>query len=247
MGYSSKRSFLARRVAHDETLGLHLTVGLLLCIALVGLFALLAAQIEAAQPPQLDYHIYERLRQHCEESPHFWAAVRRITDFGDVPILLPLGVAVVGSLVFRRNWGLAGAWVAIVLLGVVLNDEAKDVFQRPRPLVYVGDISGSSYSFPSGHTMAATISYGLLGYLTLFAFPLRRAMRSAALGCLALLVLVVGFTRMYLSAHWLTDVLGGILLGSAWLALCISLLECGRRHQLAHKNRDSFTPVDGAA
>jgi undecaprenyl-diphosphatase len=247
MGYPSKRSFLARRLSRHETLGLHLTIGLLLCLLLVGLFALLAALVEGPQPPRVDVRIYNALREHREQSPVVGTTIRRITDFGDVPLLMPLGVSVVGILLVRRKWELAAAWVGIVLLGVVLNDEAKDLFHRERPLVYAGDVNNSSYSFPSGHSMAAMISYGLLGYLVLLAFPSRRRLRTTALVCLALIVLVVGFTRMYLSAHWLTDVLGGFLLGAGWLALWIGLLECGRRHRLLQKQRADAAPFDDAA
>src|SRR5262249_18023660 len=147
----------------------------------MGLFALLAARVEGPQPPPLDYRIYSILHEHGKQSPRISNAVARITNLGGVPLLLPLGMSVVGVLLIRRNWGLATAWVAVVLLGVVLNDEAKDLFQRERPLVYAGVVLESSYSFPSGHSMAAMISYGLLSYLLLLALPPRRSMQSAVL------------------------------------------------------------------
>lgn len=247
MGYPSKRSFLSRRLSRDETLGLHLTVGLFVCLLLVGLFALLATLVEGPQPPSLDFRIYQALREHREQSPQVWAAIRRLTDFGDVPVLLPLGIGVVGVLLLRRQWELAAAWVGVVLLGVVLNDEAKEWFCRARPLVYAGEMEPRSYSFPSGHSTTAMISYGLLGYVLLLGIPPRRRLRAAALGSLALVVLMVGFTRMYLSAHWLTDVLGGFLLGAAWLALCIGFLECGRRHKILRKRNADATSIDDAA
>jgi undecaprenyl-diphosphatase len=245
MGEKPTRGFLARRLARQDIFGLHLTLGLLACLMLAGLFALLAAQVDGPQPPPLDYRIYQTLREHREHSPLLKFTVRHITDFGDVPVLLPLGMAVVGLSLIRRNWALATSWVAVVLLGVLLNDGAKDLFQRARPLVYDGIVAESSYSFPSGHSMAAMISYGLLGYLFLLALPPRRSVRGLALACLSLIVLIVGFSRMYLSAHWLTDVLGGFLLGAAWLALCIGLLECGRRRTILQEKQDDCMQDDG--
>jgi undecaprenyl-diphosphatase len=85
----------------------------------------------------------------------------------------------------------------------------------------------------------------MLAYLLLTLSP-RRWLRYAAVTGLALLILTIGFSRMYLSAHWFTDVLGGFTLGAAWAAFWIAFLECGRRRsrrarrmQEAHLNQTS--------
>jgi undecaprenyl-diphosphatase len=245
MGEKSK-GLLARRLARDQTFGLHLTLGLVACLALLGLFFLLAGQVQGTEPPSLDSRVYDHLRDSRETSAHLRVLFERITDLGGFRLLLILSVVAAALLIVRRRWWLAIAFLVVVLLGQRLNDVVKHAYHRQRPLLHADSIHEPSYSFPSGHSMESMIAYGMLAYLALLAAPPRRWLRAGVVASFGLLVLAIGFSRMYLSAHWLTDVLGGFTLGAAWLALSIGLIECGRRRGAQTTSPASAALVDAA-
>lgn len=229
METTSRPGFLTRRFSRDDCFGLHLTFGLLLCAALLCVFFLIARTVQGPEPPGLDARFYEALRAHREASAWTCAMFAGVTDLGGEWWVSYLVVFVTGVLVGLRQWGLALAWVLVVAVGGWLNDEVKQVYERPRPAERAAQVHESTSSFPSGHSMGSMIAYGMLGYLALLALPARRWARRAVVAGLALLVLAIGFSRMYLSAHWLTDVLAGFTMGAAWLALWIAVVESARR------------------
>src|SRR5262249_450036 len=106
--------------------------------------------------------------------------------------------------------------------GMLLNEWVKLLVHRHRPFVDGPFVNWSGYSFASGHTMGATLLYG---QLLLFLLPLLKG-RHLRIVCIlgtASLVLVVGFSRIALGAHFLTDVLAAIIFGIVWLMLCMVL------------------------
>jgi len=115
---------------------------------------------------------------------------------------------------------------------MLLNRILKYVFQRPRPHFDDPLLSLSSYSFPSGHTMTATVVFGVLAsYLFTTTQDWRRR---ALIVCVAgFLILLVGFSRIYLGVHYLSDVLGAMAEGLAWLALCLTVVYSIWRRQSA--------------
>jgi undecaprenyl-diphosphatase len=99
----------------------------------------------------------------------------------------------------------------------------KLVFYRPRPHFDDPILSLTGYSFPSGHTMAATVLYGVLAVLLVT--KVKRQRSKVLIGLAAsLLIVLVGFSRMYLGAHYLSDVLGAIAEGLAWMSLCLTAI-----------------------
>jgi undecaprenyl-diphosphatase len=121
--------------------------------------------------------------------------------------------------------------MALTISGDLLTAIVKGIVARPRPtpdlIAVYRAVSG--YSFPSGHVLHYVVFFGALGYLglrTLRRTPSEQRWRRLALfGLLAVcsgLILLVGASRLFLGAHWPTDVLGGYVLGSAWLLLLIA-------------------------
>ena len=106
--------------------------------------------------------------------------------------------------------------------GVLLNECVKVLVHRQRPFVDGPFVDWSGYSFASGHTIGATLLYG---QLLLFVLPVLKARHWRFLFIFSAisLVVLVGFSRVALGAHFLTDVLAAILFGIIWLALCVVL------------------------
>ena len=126
-------------------------------------------------------------------------------------------------------------WLAALVLsvpgGALLNRLLKFAFQRPRPHFDDPILRLTSYSFPSGHTMIATVLYGVLAaYLVSHAESTGK--RLLVILSAIILIALVGFSRIYLGAHYLTDVLGALAEGLAWLSLCLTAVYsvCRKRN-----------------
>ncbi|HEY8358877.1 MAG TPA: phosphatase PAP2 family protein [Ramlibacter sp.] len=126
-----------------------------------------------------------------------------------VGVLLAAG-AVAAWLLLRRRRADA-LFLLAVPTGMLLNVGLKNVFERVRPVLDEPLVHLTTFSFPSGHAAASTLLYGALCTLAL-------PRRLAAIGAVAM-VLLVCFSRVYLGAHYLTDVAAGIAVGIAWLLL----------------------------
>ena len=86
----------------------------------------------------------------------------------------------------------------------------------------------SGWSFPSGHAMGSFVTYGFLAYL-LTRVPRVDVPRRTAVAVLAVLVLLIGFSRIYLGAHYLSDVIGGYAAAAVWLTFCILVTDRTQR------------------
>jgi membrane-associated phospholipid phosphatase/membrane protein DedA with SNARE-associated domain len=139
-----------------------------------------------------------------------------ITELGDTIVTLGIGFTVFLWLAWKQAWRTSFYWIGGVVGATVLNGAIKAALQRDRPgdLLYSG---WSVFSFPSGHTTANAVLYGLLAFLVASgAGPVRR---QTVVSGAAALVLLIAFSRLYLGAHWFSDVAGGLAFGSAFVAL----------------------------
>jgi membrane-associated phospholipid phosphatase len=124
-----------------------------------------------------------------------------------------------------RAWREAAVLLGVVLVGQALKIGVKDFIGRPRPtndVVQVMFDAKEIYSFPSGHTIHYTVFFGFLWFLA-FALVKVRWLRWLLLALWTVMIAGVGLARVYLGAHWVTDVMGGYLLGSAVLAAGVGL------------------------
>jgi undecaprenyl-diphosphatase len=142
--------------------------------------------------------------------------------------LATLTVLIAMALLVRRRRLLALVWAVALVVTGLLNAGLKDAFGRPRPPFHDVVVRETSDSFPSGHSLGSIITYGLLAYFLVYTLRRRWARVAVVLG-LGALVLAIGFSRMYLGAHYFSDVVGGYAIGGAWLCACVSGLEVVRR------------------
>ncbi|HII94964.1 MAG TPA: phosphatase PAP2 family protein [Candidatus Methanofastidiosum sp.] len=112
----------------------------------------------------------------------------------------------------------------------------KEIIMRPRPLN--GIISKTDFSFPSGHTADAVVFFGFLTYLIMHKSE-SRAIKGITISISSFMILLIGFSRIYLNVHWLTDVIGGFALGLFILTGSILLKEYTGKLSCAPKNSDN--------
>ena len=187
----------------------------LLLFAALCAIAFLALAIEAAEPEVFGIDYTVRTLVQAERSPALERPMRWISDLGSGAVLIPLNLALLGFFLLRgHGWAL---WVPILTAGSVLVEGlGRWIVHRPRP-------KGTHHGFPSGHVTGAVVFFGAVIFL-LWTADLPRHWRWFGSG-LAVVVLGIAYSRIYLNAHWFSDVLGGLSGGAAYLALGICWLE----------------------
>ncbi len=187
---------------------------LLLLFGAWGFFQLLIIVTRHHVPLPLDhtvYHFFQGLR-----TPWGDRIMVLVTELGGQPVDLGLTLAVGLWLGLRRRWLAAGHWLAAVGFGTLATFALKAALEIPRPVpgLYTGL---STYAFPSAHATMSTVTYGFLAVLLARELPAAR--RWGPYTAAALIVSLVVLSRVYLGAHWLTDVLAGVSLGLVWVAV----------------------------
>lgn len=220
-------SRLARRLNPLERYGVRLTL-FGLALALVGIpFGLLLHQVVSEGPlTGLDTRAAAELNRLVRDRPRLVTLVEAVSFLGK-PIWLAVAIGVPCLwLLVRGQRKLAVFLVVTSVGGGVVDTLVKLAVGRPRPAVDEPVATAFGNSFPSGHSMSSTICYGalVLVFLPLLAGPWRRI----AIGGAAVLVLAIGTSRLALGVHFLSDVLGGFVLGLAWLAASVAAFEIWR-------------------
>jgi membrane-associated phospholipid phosphatase len=144
--------------------------------------------------------------------------------------LMALALAI--YLARRKAWYWLLAVAVTVPGGMLLNAALKLVFRRVRPSFDNPLLTLDTYSFPSGHTVGATLLYGVLAAY-LCCLVRHWGARAAIAGAACVMVALVGLSRMGLGVHYLSDVLAAVAEGTAWLAICITAISTLRRRRAA--------------
>ena len=199
----------------------------LLAVSLL-VFAVLAGLVASRQHLEsLDLAAAHRLFAH---GPAFWTdAMLALTRVHGVA-----GICVVSTLWGAWFWvrGRRGPFAALVFVlggGMLLNGILKLIFRRERPVFDEPLTQLSTYSFPSGHASGSTVFYAFVTMLV-FAHSSRLAHRLGAVAGAVVMVLLVAYTRLYVGAHFLTDVVAAIAEGLAWVAGAVLAMDAWRQH-----------------
>jgi membrane-associated phospholipid phosphatase len=154
---------------------------------------------------------------------------RAITTLGNFVTLVVVTVIAIAVL-WRRRERTDAMFVAFAFLGAqVLSSGMKLGFRRERPFFPDPLATESTFSFPSGHALVSLAVYGSIA-LVLGRRLRRRSDRIVLFGATGVLVLAIGFSRLYLGVHFLSDVLAGFAAGAAWVALLYVALEVHSRY-----------------
>ncbi|MFC0003889.1 phosphatase PAP2 family protein [Micromonospora siamensis] len=164
-------------------------------------------------------------------SPHhaLVTVLQAITDLGGRPVLIWLVTIAVVGLLIRRQSRLAVYLIITGVGGLILDPSLKSLVGRLRPVVDVPVASAPGNSFPSGHALGSFVAYGAL--LLVFLPAMAPRWRKPAIAIVAVLVALVGLTRVALGVHFVSDVLAGWLLGALWLALTAYAFRLWRRER----------------
>ena len=166
---------------------------------------------------------------HAHLTRTFVTVLRTFTEFGSGEWIGIVLCALVVFFAWKRWWPSLVTLIVAVPGGMLLNEWVKVLVHRQRPFVDGPFVDWSGYSFASGHTIAATLLYGQLALFILPAIKSRH-WRRLTVASAVLLIALVGFSRIALGAHFLTDVLAAIVFGSIWLAFCLFATKPMRRH-----------------
>ena len=149
--------------------------------------------------------------------------MKSVTWLGSSVVLIPLVLVMGGYFVLRsRDWKPLGKLGTSLLGSVLLYDIVKPLVGRARPPARFDlGYRFSGYAFPSGHATESLAVWGMLALLTAGVIPRRRYVPFTLA---AVIVALVGASRIYLGAHWLSDVLGGYALGGLWLSLVVAAM-----------------------
>ena len=203
-------------------LGLHLVAGFIIFATMTFTLWEISEDINKREPLTIaDAQLSTWL--HSRTLPWLTSTMFVVTSLGSSLIASCIAVVFGLYLIRRRRFYWLAAFLSSVYGGMLLNRILKYAFQRPRPHFDDPLLSLTSYSFPSGHTMTATVLFGVLAAYFFTTTPDWRR-RVVIVFIASLLILLVGFSRMYLGVHYLSDVLGAMAEGLAWLALCLTIV-----------------------
>lgn len=226
----------AFRLAHTELVAL----SALLVIGLgVLIFAELADDMREADGQAFDQWVLSAVRPNADPSDAWgpwWlsTAANDLTALGGISVLTLLATIAVIFLVIQKKRLSALLLVFGLLGGVTLSEGLKALFERARPPEQFQAVETINASFPSGHALLSTVFYLSLAVMLSRAFP-RRRLKVYVIGVGVVIAVLVGLTRIYLGAHWATDVFAGWSVGAAWaMALWLVSYAVERRQAVHH-------------
>ncbi|RZJ45736.1 MAG: phosphatase PAP2 family protein [Brevundimonas sp.] len=224
----------ALRIARTEIAAL----SALMIIALgVMTFVEVADDMTEADGQMFDLQILHWLQPVAGEPRGPWwlhEAAADLTSLGGISVLTLFAIIAFSFLLIQRKRLSALLLVVGLIGGVCLSEGLKALFERERPPVAYQAVETINASFPSGHALLSTVFYLTLGVMLTRAFPQKR-FKAFVLGSAILIALLIGVTRVYLGAHWASDVIAGWCAGAAWaMALWLIAYAVERRQSAAH-------------
>lgn len=190
-------------------------------------FATLLFQVLAEGPiTRLDSRLANDLNRAVHHRDGIVGFLKFLSFLGGPPLLTVLVVAAAAYVLWRNQLRLAVFLVVTSAGGGIVDTIVKILVDRPRPLVDHAIATAHGKSFPSGHAMSSTVVYGAL--LVVFLPALRGRFRQALVVATCVIVAGVGSSRLMLGVHFVSDVVGGFVLGLAWLAGSVAVFETWR-------------------
>lgn len=220
-----------RRLDPAERYGLRLTLFAVALILVAVPFGILTDQVVRSGPLlAVDQGVADAVHAWTRRQPEWFVTFVKAVSWVGRPPFLSVAVGI-GSLYVLRHHRvrLCLFLVTTGLLGGLVDTAVKVLVNRPRPEFEEPIAHALGKSFPSGHAMSSTVVYGAL--LLVFLPMVPRRGRGLAIGVTGALVLLIAASRMALGVHFLSDVVGGIVLGLAWLCASVAAFRIWREER----------------
>jgi undecaprenyl-diphosphatase len=205
-----------------------LALGLMLALAV-------ALSYAASKYPvlPLDLQSYQELQE--EANPLFNILMQGVSYLGEIQVAMALVAITATFFALRRQW-LEAIFILATTSSVLLAFALKEIVHRERPFPAAENATGliqtiNQYSYPSGHVLFFVVFFGFLAYLAWMNFTGR--VRIIVIFTCAALIILIGPSRVFLGAHWASDVIGSYIIGTIWLFILIFA------HQLAIRRKVS--------
>ncbi len=182
-------------------------------------FIYLLISVKRYQVLTMDTVVYDWIARNLI-SDRFTPIVKIVTHFGGQIVIVILTIL---AIILLKNKKIATSVVVNIVLVAIMNQVAKHLIQRPRPIGF-RLIEEGGYSFPSGHSMASMAFYGFLIYL-LYTRVKSPWIKWVGIVCLSILIVVIGLSRIYLGVHYASDVLAGFVCSLAFLIVHTSIMN----------------------
>lgn len=218
-------NFLKKRTSTFSFVGLPLTLfSIIICIVILTCFDLPRRVIGSSSIFLADGYVqnFLFLHRHSTLVSFFWF----ITYLGSVWVMVPVSIAVSLVILLKKKYEYFFPFIICVGGGVINAYLLKIIIAKPRPeevSVYLEKL----FSFPSLHSISAMLVYGFFAYFLIHFTKNWQTKLNIIFGS-AVLILLIGFSRLYLGVHYFSDVIGGYILGALWLWFGISLVRFWR-------------------
>jgi membrane-associated phospholipid phosphatase len=190
-------------------------------VALVG-FAYIVRSVFVVGNNSFDQRVFDYLEHFV--TPTNNRIAKGITFLGTHNFLIPANLVLIAYFLFvRRHKWYSIKVPAIAMSSLLLMSALKNFFGRERPLIPLLE-PARGLSFPSGHALMSMTFYGMLIYITWHSVKDPRT-KWTLIGLLFLLILAIGFSRIYLRVHYTSDVLAGFAMGWLWIVMALKVLR----------------------
>lgn len=219
--------FLKKRFTADEKYGLYFTLGTIFTLFFIYIFFGIIR----------DYIGQEALTQFDLRVINLFALLRHSKLNNQMLFITYLAkgeIIATGTIIFllifylHKKWRFINTLLISVLGGELFVWIIKNIIERPRPPLINALVTESSYSFPSGHTFVAITFYGLLSYFIIQSEK-NKFLKIASFLLTLILISLIGTSRIYLGAHWPSDVFASFAAGLAWLSILITSLKIKKK------------------
>ncbi len=191
---------------------------LIVYLLILGVVAWLCTEVWEKETFSLDRSFL--LWIHHFANPQLDSLMLFLTSLGDPPTVVTIFVTTIVWLGLKKRYFDVLRFALVCAGGVLINQAMKLFFAKPRPALWDRLITETSFSFPSGHAVGSMVVYGFIAYILAKEF---QQFKQFIYAITSVLIISIGFSRLYLGVHYPTDIIAGSGIGILWLTTCLKI------------------------